>query len=667
MRALVLCCAVLAAAQSLRLHAQGGSTARLPLLDVPFLSQSELLCGGAAAAMVLRYWGERGMSAEAFSSLVDRSAAGIPTDALVAELRRRGWSAAGIQGSDETMQRELAMGRPVLTLIEDRPGVFHYIVVVARSVGGIVFHDPARAPFMVMSDAEFDRRWRAADRWMGIVAPPGSVERTGRFASVDVGAGGIMPPPIVPSGGACDQQVADGVRLAQAGQFDAAERVLASALGCPAALRELAGVRVLQKRWLEASDLAAAATREDPADAYAWKVLATSRFVQNDRAGALDAWNRTGEPRLDLVRIDGLTRTRHRVVEQVMGVDAGVVLTGRRFARARRRLSELPAATSTRLEYAPISGGLAELRGTVAERSLLPAGRFTLAAMGITALATREVRASTGSLTGGGEQIFGSWRFWPRRPQVTIGVTAPAAWGGVWNVHAFSSRQSFTDSGRPEADRAGARLGTTDWLTPHLRWSAVGGVDRREGDRTRGTAGAALRLASSGDRVEAQVSTDAWFGRAGYATSDLTLRARSSVDRGGVVVVATAAAQHASRRTPLDLWWAGDTGSARPALLRAHPVLRGGRLRTDRLGRTLFQGSIDVERWWRTPGPVRAAAAVFTDAAQTARRLEGVPRGDLDVGVGVRFGVTGVAGVLRIDLAKGLRDGRTALSFVYQP
>ena len=60
--------------------------APLTILDVPFISQSEALCGGAAAAMVLRYWGERGLTAESFSHLVDRSAAGIRTDALVNEL-----------------------------------------------------------------------------------------------------------------------------------------------------------------------------------------------------------------------------------------------------------------------------------------------------------------------------------------------------------------------------------------------------------------------------------------------------------------------------------------------------------------------------------------------------------------------------------------------------
>ena len=72
---------VLIAALAGRVARPAGS--RSPILDVPFISQSEALCGGAAAAMVLRYWGERGLTAESFSHLVDRSAAGIRTNALL--------------------------------------------------------------------------------------------------------------------------------------------------------------------------------------------------------------------------------------------------------------------------------------------------------------------------------------------------------------------------------------------------------------------------------------------------------------------------------------------------------------------------------------------------------------------------------------------------------
>ena len=45
--------------------------------DVPFLPQTPDLCGGAAAAMVFRYWGDAHADVEQFAPLVDRGAGGI--------------------------------------------------------------------------------------------------------------------------------------------------------------------------------------------------------------------------------------------------------------------------------------------------------------------------------------------------------------------------------------------------------------------------------------------------------------------------------------------------------------------------------------------------------------------------------------------------------------
>jgi len=152
--------------------------APLPLLDVPYVSQSEALCGGAAAAMVLRFWGERGVSAETFAPLVDRSAAGIRTTVLVGALVQRGWRASALSGSDALLDSELSNGRPSIVLLEDRPGVFHYVVIVGATERAVIFHDPARAPLRVMGRAEFDRRWSASDRWMAIVLPAARTDAT---------------------------------------------------------------------------------------------------------------------------------------------------------------------------------------------------------------------------------------------------------------------------------------------------------------------------------------------------------------------------------------------------------------------------------------------------------------------------------------------------------
>ena len=58
------CRFVLAAALVVPAVASGRRAGPPPPLDVPYVSQTEALCGGAASAMVLRYWGARGVTAE---------------------------------------------------------------------------------------------------------------------------------------------------------------------------------------------------------------------------------------------------------------------------------------------------------------------------------------------------------------------------------------------------------------------------------------------------------------------------------------------------------------------------------------------------------------------------------------------------------------------------
>jgi len=138
-------------------HAErSGPSNSVRLLDVPYLSQTEDLCGGAAIAMVLRYWGERQVYAEDFVELVDRSAAGIRTDVLAAAVQQRGWqalafSAASTSSIGDRVRQHLDRGRPLIALIEDHPGTYHYVVIVGWTGEQVIVHDPARAPFRVLS------------------------------------------------------------------------------------------------------------------------------------------------------------------------------------------------------------------------------------------------------------------------------------------------------------------------------------------------------------------------------------------------------------------------------------------------------------------------------------------------------------------------------------
>jgi hypothetical protein len=618
------------------------------------VAQSELLCGGAAAAMVMRYWGERGIDAETFQPLVDAAAGGIRTDALANALRARRWNARDLTGSAETLERELGLGRPVIALLEDRPRAYHYVVVVARNEAGVVYHDPARAPFRVASATEFDKRWSAGGRWMLVVTPAASDART------------AAPAPAPAPSTSCEQQVAEGVRQAQQNELDAAERTLASALGCPggAVFRELAGVRVVQRRWGEAADLASAALARDSSDDYASKLLGTARYLEDDTLGALDAWNRAREPRIDLIRVNGLTRTRQQVVEHVLGLKTGDILTRGALLRGQRRLNELPAGAGA-VGYVPLPAGLAEVRATVAEPPLVPHGAFDLAALGLATAVTREVVVAVSSPTGSGEQATFDWRFWAHRPFYQAAIAAPAPWSGVWRLSASRERQPFTAT-FATAVHDSLQLDAADWVSGTVRWQVGAGLDRWNGARTFGTIAAGVRLLSAGDRLDARAHLRTWFGGGGeFRRADVRGLWRSSAQTEGIVLLVDGGAAAVSMSTPPDLWVAGDTGRARPLLLRAHPLLgEGEALRTDRIGRVFVHESTEVQRWW-APGPFRAGVAAFLDTGRTARRLRGDPFSDADVGIGLRGAYPGRGAALRLDLAHGLRDGDTAVSVNY--
>ena len=214
-------------------------------------------------------------------------------------------------------------------------------------------------------------------------------------------------------------------------------------------------------------------------DAYAWQLLATSRFVQNDPVGALEAWNRIEQPHVDLVAVGGLTHTRQRVVERLLAVPPQALLTPRLFDLSARRLKELPSASGTRLEFVP-RAGLAELRAHVIERSLVPADPWGYAALGLVAARTKRGR----SVDGFADR---RWRAGERglailagRPRVNLEVTAPAPWGGLWGVDGFAERQPFSESTFQTSRRAGTGVTVSNWVSSWTRVSARVGVDAWE-------------------------------------------------------------------------------------------------------------------------------------------------------------------------------------------
>jgi len=646
----------------------------LRVLDVPFVTQSESLCGGAAAAMVLRYWGARGVDAESFAHLVDARAGGIQTAALVRDLNDRGWTVAATTGSEARLSDEINRnGRPVLALIEDRPGINHYVVVVATPARGIIFHDPARTPYRVMSRDEFTTRWRAASMWMAVVVPRENQPRPEvRSITTEAVATGAAS--------ACDALVAHGVRSAQAGDYGTAERTLTSALSCPgpAAYRELAGLRVLQKRWPDAEALAATATEADVRDVDAWRLLATARFVQDDRPGALDAWNNAGEPAIETVQVIGLTRTRVEVAERALDLDHGEVLTQEMVDLGRRRLADVPAIRAAAVEYAPTPGGRAEVRAVVRERSLFPSSLDDIVTMGGWALFSHDARVTIGSMSGAGERLDLQYRFRPGRPRIAGNYQVPAPWGGVWNVEGSWEQQPFNTPLVPTSERTSGRLGWGHWVTSNVRIGLRAGGDHWNDIGARGSVGATAVAATLDDRLSGRVDLDTWFGSTGFSTARAIAKYRSSNILQGFVAAGSAGGGVTADGTPAESWFAGDSGNARPGPvpLRGHGLVEDGKFfRIEQMGRTIVHGSAEGQYWWRLGASSNSRAlarllqnasvgmAVFVDAARVTRRFEPGDRGDVDAGVGLRISMPNGRGFIRLDYGRGILHDDSKLSF----
>ena len=632
----------------------------VPILDVPYVLQSEELCGGAAVAMVMRFWGATGIYAESFSPLVDKRAGGIKGEDLIRSLHERGWHAASFAGDHRLVERSLEQRRPAIALIEVRPGRLHYVVVVSWSGGKVVVHDPARKPFDVRDEQDFLRAWNRSGRWMLVVEPGAPAPDTAVPRTTEVTAP-------VPTSGKCGPAVDEAVGLANRRDTAAARRLLEQATArCPgeaAAWRELAGLDVLAKDWPRAAANARRALAADSRDQHAAHILATSLFLEGDALGALRAWNQAGEPTLDLVEVRGVERTRVSVVMHAMHLQTQTRLTPSSLTRAARRLDALPALMTSRVSYSPKDEGLAHVTGAVVERPMLPTSRLALAAEALRVGTDREVRITAANLTGGGELWHTSWRWWEERPRAAFGLAAPAPFGGVWEVAFVDERETygFATSTFQEQRRALA-FSFADWITGTARWEA--GVRREEwpdGAATGVSAG--LRLQTLDDRFATTAATTLWnhHGSKWFASAGFDWR--SQVRHEGSVLLARGGASLASEGTPLAFWSGAGAGHARDELLRAHPLLHDGVIRDAVFGRGLVNGGAEWRRWGRPfKGVLRFAPALFVDAA----RAYDVPayadrRAHVDAGAGMRVAIPG-AGVLRADLGVGLRDGNWAVS-----
>jgi hypothetical protein len=648
------------------------SDASAASIDVPFVPQTESLCGGAAAAMVFRYWGDAHAGVDEFAPLVDRRTRGIETTTFVRAVEERAWRATERQGSIDFLQSELQAGHPVIALIEVRPHRYHYVVIVGLDADHVIFHDPTWGPSRRLTRDEMTRRWASTGFWSVVILP--GDHSTGSSPR-------LRPNPVVSTdadiGNDCAmlRDAIDRVRReGLAGADTIFEQVRVQCPSSAAVLSELAGVRFAQHRWRDAAGLAEQALALDSRDAYAWDLLGSSRFMQNDIAGALRAWNEIDKPRIDGVRFEGLTRTQYALVAATLGLRTGSLLTAEQFQRAGRRLEELPDASSARLAYRPQADGFAVVEGAIVETAAVPHARTEWAALGIRSAAEREVAVSVPGGTGQGEVWSVGWRWWNNRPRIAASFAAPRVGvrGGVWRADVSWARETFqvtTGAAQREEERLHGGLTVSDWLTARVRYELTGGIDSWSGARFTSVGGKIERRAF-GDRVSIDGSAVTWIpltAAAPFHSAGIAAKFRSSSTQQGIMWLAAGGIDVVTAQAPMSVWEGAGEGHARAALARAHPLVSDGVITGPVFGRRLAYGTTEIQRW-TDASPLRFAVAAFVDVARASERAPaaaGKPF-QIDAGVGVRIKAAGQRGCLRVDFGKGLRDGAHALTLGWQ-
>lgn len=646
------------------LQAAGGPVT----LAVPFLPQSEDLCGGAAAAMVFRFFGDRHASVSQFAPLVDRSAGGISTAALENAIQQRGWRTLARPSTIDALRALVRRGQPVLLLIEDRPGRYHYVVAIGADDRSIVVHDPARGPSRVIANQNFERVWSAAKFWSLAIGPDGRIERSS--PSTPPHATASRDREAMTSCERDFESAMDDIEHRPGEAETILDRVRAKCPTLPAPVRELSGLRFAEKRYGDAEALATEAVRLGAKDGYTWNLLGASRFLRGDAAHALEAWNHDGRPRVDHVAIAGADRMRYDLLANYVGLEEGDLLTPRAFQLADRRVSDLPDRASSRVSFRPDEDGYAVVDVNVVENATWPRAPIDWAARAAHIVVDREIAVDVPGFTGQGEVWRGAWRWWANRPAVKLSFSAPVGGRvpGVWSVSTGWEAQTYAagdGESRRDAETTGS-IGYGGWIRPSFRAGITAGVlDGSSSDRHL-LIGVNAETRRFGDRMNVAaavmrgVSID---DRASFSTFSIGARAATSSEAQGIAAIAAASLDVVSDASPLSFWSGAGEGRARAGLLRAHRLLHDGTIDGDVFGRTAGTLNLEVRRWLADTTLTPIGVAAFVDAASAARRLSSSQTAKhVDAGGGLRARLPGLQGTLRLDYARGLDDGANAIS-----
>lgn len=639
------------------------------VLQVPYVAQSVLLCGGAAIAMIERWWGRRSVYAEDFAGLVRRDEGGIRTSDLARTMQARGWTVEASAATPELLQRSLADSVPVIALIRVSARRYHYVVILALRDGRITYHDPAVAPFMTSDTAAFMARWRGAQRWALFVRP---TKQSVASAAHPPGGTASSPAPLplaATDSLPCRPWLDRAADAAAAQRLEDADALLSNAsrecAAEPLVLRELAGLRFRQGRHTDAVRLVEDYLRRAPGDSLGWLLLASSRYLRGDAPGALTAWNRVGTPVVDLVRIDGTAQTRFRGLTEAIGITPSSTLTPGALALASRRLSDVPSLSRVRVAYAPVDGSAVEVRAVVVERPVIEPWRQLLLNGAIDAGIRRDASVSLYSPLRFGEQWTAQWRWQQADPRVALTLAIPARVGIPAIVRLHRNWETYRFSAASvEQERSVSAASIAGWATSRIEGLAAGRMERWSGDKEFFALTAGIGLHDDHDRAAFLAEGERAVGL-GTGASYGRVRVRTAwippADRWRNAWSYRLGADWSAAGTPLALQPIAGGDLARDIPLRAHPFIVGNRLPSRRTAGMIVHGGVAADRDVTRRGRAMLGVGVFVDAARLASIADGSPgaRSYVDVGAGVRVGLAGSSWTaLRIDLARGLTTNR---------
>jgi hypothetical protein len=239
----------------------------------------------------------------------------------------------------------------------------------------------------------------------------------------------------------------------------------------------------------------------------------------------------------------------------------------------------------------------------------------------------------------------------------------------LWERQAYApelsgeSHDAGSDIFREE--RRSTRLSFADWLGPDLRGELGVALDEWNGRGTYASLDGAMDVRWKGDRIAIEASGSIWrgleredlFARTALHTFWWSSGPQMYNSWEGVIGVV-----HAAPGSPLSLWSGAGTGTGRDPLLRAHPLLHEGVVQRRVFGRTLQHVTIERRIWPWELGPLRLGWALFVDTARAFGGTAAASPWEADAGFGLRLRDGPDGSELRLDAARGLRDGHAAVS-----